>query len=74
MILDEARAFFNEIAGPKEIWIMEDDFHNDFERGLFNLPMAISAADWLKDKLEGRYPKDLAREVMIPLNGAGPYS
>jgi len=71
--LEEADVFFNEIAGPKEMWIMEDDFHGGFNRGFFNLPLAHMAADWLKDKLEGKYPQDLARRILIPLNGTGPY-
>ncbi|MFC2001139.1 alpha/beta hydrolase family protein [Chloroflexota bacterium] len=72
--LEEAEAFFDEIAGPKEMWIMEDDFHAAFARGLDSIPMPHFAADWLKGKLEGKYPKDLARKVLIPLNGMGPYT
>ena len=71
--LEEADAFFNEIAGPKEMWVMEDDFHTAFTRGLCNIPMAHMAADWLKDKLEGNYPQNLARRVLVPLNGTGLY-
>ncbi len=71
---EEADAFFSEVAGSKEMWVMEDDFHIVFTRGLCNIPMAHMAADWLKDKLEGEYPQNLARRVLIPLNGTGPYS
>lgn len=72
--LEEAEAFFDDITGPKEMWIMEDDFHTAFNRGLCNIPMAHIAADWLKDKLEGNYSKDLNKKVLIPLNGMGPYT
>ena len=72
--LEEADAFFNEITGPKEMWVMEEDFHTSYNRGLFNIPMAHIAADWLKDKLEGKYTQDLARRVLIPPNGIGPYA
>ena len=72
--LEDTDAFFNEIAGPKEMWVMEDDFHSTYTRGISNIPMAHMAADWLKDKLEGKYPKDLAKRVLIPLSGAGPYT
>jgi len=72
--LEEAEAFFDEIAGPKEMWIMENDFHNSFNRGLFNIPQSLIAADWLKDKLEGKCSPDLSKKVLIPLNGLGPYS
>ena len=72
--LEEAEAFFNEIAGPREMWVMEDDFHAAFSRGLCSIPMAYISADWLKDKLDDKYPRDLSRKILIPLNGAGPYT
>ena len=53
---------------------MEDDFHGGFKRGLCDLEMDEFAADWLKDKMEGKYPPDLARRVLIPTNGMGPYT
>jgi len=31
--------------------------------------MAHFAADWLRDKLAGKFPKDLNRKIRIPLNG-----
>jgi dipeptidyl aminopeptidase/acylaminoacyl peptidase len=70
----EFDAFFSEIAGPKEMWIMEDDFHSEAHRAFCHLPMTNMHADWLKDKLEGKYSRDLARRVLIPVNGVGPYS
>ncbi len=53
---------------------MEDDFHASFTRGIIGIPMAHMAADWLKDKLEGKYTRDMAKKILIPLSGAGPYS
>ncbi|MBI4334839.1 MAG: hypothetical protein HY673_26590 [Chloroflexi bacterium] len=53
---------------------MEDDFHLAFTRGIYNIPIADIVADWLSDKLAGKYPPDLARRVLIPLNGTGPYT
>ncbi|MFC2042250.1 alpha/beta hydrolase family protein [Chloroflexota bacterium] len=72
--MEETEAFFNEIAGPKEMWVMEDDFHMSYTRGTYNLPMAHIAADWLKDKLDSKFPRDLAKKTLIPLNGVGPYT
>jgi hypothetical protein len=72
--LEEVDAFFREIAGPKEMWVMEDDFHTAFVRGLCNIPLATVAADWLKDKLDGKYDPDMAKRTLIPLNGMGPYT
>ncbi|GAJ05700.1 unnamed protein product, partial [marine sediment metagenome] len=72
--LEEADAFFNEIAGPKEMWVMEDDFHGAYPAGFSDIPIAHIMADWLKDKLEGKYPQDLNRRVLIPPKGMGPYT
>lgn len=72
--IEEADSFFNEIAGPKEMWVMEDDFHGAYHSGMCNIPLSYIHADWLKDKLEGKYPKDLARRVLIPPNGIGQYT
>ncbi len=72
--LEEAEAFYEELAGPKEMWIMEDDFHQAFTRGIYNLPIATLVADWLRDKLDGKYSVELAKKISIPLGGAGPYS
>ncbi|MFC1945453.1 alpha/beta hydrolase [Chloroflexota bacterium] len=72
--LEEADAFFEEIAGPKEMWVMEDDFHGAYPRGLCNIPLSYIHADWLKDKLEGKYPKDLAKRVLIPTHGMAQYT
>jgi len=71
--LEEAEAFFDEIAGPKEIWVNEYDFHNAPARALCGIPITHIAADWLKDKLEGKYPRNLARKVLIAPGSIGPY-
>ena len=72
--LEEADAFFNEIAGPKEMWVMEDDYHGAYPAGFSEIPPAHIMADWLKDKLEGKYPQDLNRRVLVPTKGMGPYA
>ncbi|UCE33091.1 MAG: alpha/beta hydrolase [Deltaproteobacteria bacterium] len=72
--LEEADAFFSEIVGPKEMWVMEDDFHSIFARGLCNIPMATVAADWLRDKLDGKYDPNMAKRTLVPLKGMGPYT
>lgn len=71
--LEETLAFFDEIAGPKELWIFEDEFHSLPFRSLAGLGMHQIAADWLKEKLDGKYEKGLARKVLIPINGTGPW-
>ena len=71
--LEETDAFFNEVAGPKEMWIFGDDFHTTFNRGLCNVPMSNLAADWLRDRFDGKPLKHAAGRLFIPVNGTGPY-
>ena len=72
--VEEARAFFNEIAGPKELWVLEDAHHSSWSKNLCGIPVHLVVADWLKDKLvDGNYSTDMAGEVAISVNGNGPY-
>lgn len=77
--MDETLALFEELAGPKELWIFEDDFHSSGKgaggmKHLGGLSLYPFLADWLKTALEGRLPANLNRKVLIhPSYGAGPY-
>lgn len=73
-LLEETYAFFDEIAGPKELWVFEDEFHPTPSRGLAGLNRHSVVADWLKDKLNGKYDKQMGRKVLIPIKSIGPYS
>lgn len=74
--LEDALAFFEELAGPKEMWVFENEFHRISGRsGMGGLEIYPFLADWLADALAGRLPADLRKLVLVPQNtGAGPYS
>jgi dipeptidyl aminopeptidase/acylaminoacyl peptidase len=61
--LRDAREFFEMLECPKELWVFENEMHGlGRQRG----EMFAWVADWLRDKVNGRYERDLAREVWIP--------
>jgi alpha-beta hydrolase superfamily lysophospholipase len=67
---------FRKVPGPKELWVVENGFHNPV--GIPNFggnPFFGMLADWLNDALAGRKAADLDRTVVIPVRGgAGPYT
>ena len=74
--LEDAQRFFDELAGPKELWVFENEFHRVTGRaGIGGLDIYPFLADWLRDALDGRLPADLKRMVLVPQKtGTGPYS
>ena len=74
--LEDALDFFDELAGPKELWVFENEFHRvSSKEGIAGLEIYPFMADWVNDALENRLPSDLHKVVLIPQkSGAGPYS
>jgi dipeptidyl aminopeptidase/acylaminoacyl peptidase len=74
--LEDAQRFFDELPGPKELWVFENEFHRvTGRRGVGGLEIYHFIADWIKDALDGKHPHDLNRMVLVPQrSGAGPYS
>ena len=77
--LDDTIAVFEEVAGPKELWVLENEFHGSGRgsvgiEGLGGLAVFPSLADWLNDALYGRHGAELNRKIFIRKNqGLGPY-
>lgn len=73
--LEAAVEYFEELAGPKEMWVFENEFHRaTFKEGIAGLEIFLFMADWVKDALEGRLPSDLNKIVLVKQkSGAGPY-
>jgi dipeptidyl aminopeptidase/acylaminoacyl peptidase len=73
--LEAAIDFFEELAGPKELWVFENEFHRVSQReGIGQLDIYPFMADWLRDALEGRHDSNLRKIVLVPQQkGAGPY-
>ena len=71
----DAWEIYQRLGGPKEFWLLENDFHQPFNhKGLAGLPSFPFLADWLADALDGRLPRDLRREVVVgDKSGQGPY-
>lgn len=79
--LDETLEVFSRVAGPKELWVMEDDFHGSGKWGgtglsnLGGLMVFPIMADWLSDILTGKRVPEGERKILIPNGkGEGPYS
>ncbi len=73
--LEDKLSLCEELAGPKEMWLMEDDSH-----GSTSLPGLAGAnpkplmADWLKDTLTGKFASDYQKLDSVPREqGRGPY-
>jgi pimeloyl-ACP methyl ester carboxylesterase len=75
--LDDGLELFEEIAGPKEFWILEDGVHGGTisHSGLGNLKGAPFMIDWLLDAaLRDGAPRGHSRVKWIPPeSGCGPY-
>ncbi len=74
--LEEGLAYFEEVAGPKEIWILENENHVPRPSRNFGGMLADPlVADWLKDALLDKKPRDLNKAVFVhDRTGEGPYS
>jgi dipeptidyl aminopeptidase/acylaminoacyl peptidase len=73
--LEAAVDFFEELTCPKELWVLENEFHRiSLREGIGGIEIYSYLADWLRDELNGKHPKGLNRTVLIrQKSGAGPY-
>jgi len=72
--VEYAKAVFDELSGPKELWVRENNFHksrNEYDLGGAQIEMFI--ADWIADRLRGRELPDRVRMQYVRQGGAGPY-
>jgi alpha-beta hydrolase superfamily lysophospholipase len=73
--LEETDAFFETIAGPKELWVFENEAHSlGSMKALGGVHLFGFMLDWLRDALAGRFEPGYRRRVFIPQRGLGPYS
>ncbi len=73
--LEDGYAVYEQLPTPKELWVLENDFHSVYaNRNFGGLEPSSFMADWLRDALAGRFAPDHARQVLVRENeGAGPY-
>ncbi|MFQ5861417.1 MAG: hypothetical protein ACE5IG_07725, partial [Dehalococcoidia bacterium] len=67
---------FDEVAGPKEIWVMENEFHySRVPDGLEGVDSHPFMADWIRDALDGRLSPGHRKYRLVPKDsGYGPYT
>jgi len=64
--VEEGLAVFNELAGPKELWILENEFHRVWAlEGFAGLDLNPYAVDWLSDALQGKFSDDHNKTVYV---------
>lgn len=73
--LEDAVGLPEELRGPKELWILEGDFHYMWGHpGLGGMDAFGFIVDWLRDALAGKFKEGHRRVKWIPsASGAGPY-
>lgn len=73
--LRDTHEVFERLRCPKELWVVEDQFHNlsgsmpNFG-GLSSRPFL---ADWLRQAVDGGFPSDHSRAVLVRRSGVGPF-
>ncbi|MFC1893983.1 alpha/beta hydrolase family protein [Chloroflexota bacterium] len=71
--LEDSLALYNELAGPKELWLLEDVSHSIYAlEGFGGLDAMPLMADWLMDALNGK----VAGRQIVRISkdwGKGPY-
>lgn len=72
--IEDSEAVYNALAGPKEMWVFEDEFHTlRSVEALAGLAVYPFIADWMRRALDGEIPPDHARKVLVKKNGEGMY-
>jgi alpha-beta hydrolase superfamily lysophospholipase len=72
--IEYTKEVFDEIGGPKELWIRENNFHkprNDYDMCGAQIEMFI--ADWLVERLTGATDPSLNEMVYVRQGGHGPF-
>lgn len=77
--LEDSLRVFRELKGPRELWVLEDEFHGSGRgaaglQALGGLAVFPYLADWLGDVLRGADVANLDRKVYVrKQHGDGPY-
>ncbi len=65
--VEDGLEVFGELGGPKELWVLENEFHRVWTmEGLGGLDLNPFAVDWLCDALDGKIPPGHNKTVYIP--------
>lgn len=72
--VEYAKEVFDELGGPKELWVRENNFHksnNEYDLGGAQIEMFI--ADWVVDKLAGKFDAAMNKMEYVRQGGHGPF-
>ena len=64
--VEEGLAVFGELQAPKELWVLENEFHRVWAmQGLAGIDLNPFAVDWLRDALNGKISPDHNKTVYV---------
>jgi hypothetical protein len=73
--VEDAEEFFDELAGPKELWTLADFYHVIWDPPHFgNISAHNHMADWIADALAGKLAPSHAEYRYFGPNDLGPYT
>lgn len=73
--LETVMDVFDLVSGPKELWVVEDEFHTPRHGETFGgADFYGYLADWIRDALNGKFKAGWDRRIIIRKTGVGPYS
>lgn len=73
--LEETYAVYDELAGPKELWVIADEAHRlHWVAALGGMSVWHWCLDWMKAALDGQYSPGYSREVYVERGGNGPFA
>lgn len=72
--LEDTYDFYDEIAGPKELWVVGDEAHRvHWVEALAGMSVWHWCIDWLSEVLESGISDEHDREIYIGKGGRGPF-
>lgn len=72
--LEDSYELFEELGGPKELWVIGDEAHRlHWVGALAGMSVWHWCLDWLADALAGRFGDGYSREVYVGKGGRGPF-
>ncbi len=73
--LEDVLDVYERVPAPRELWVVEDDFHQPRWSPNFGGIDSLSfQADWLRDALAGTKPADLDQIKVVDAHGLGHYA
>ena len=67
--------FYDNIKGPKELWVYEDAYHwtNLFPGTNENADSHNMGRDWIREALAGKFKPGYTRKTFLRTGGGGPH-